>query len=97
MEVVQGARNEKLVGGLGDGKPDGAFDPDELAKGIQFELEHTDNLSVAKEIAKDHLMEDPEYYSKAMTGTDHEHGKQHLTNKTKRVGSNGPTVPSKMS
>lgn len=44
--------------------PDDQFDPDELKKGIQHELEHTDDLDVAKAIAKDHLVEDPKYYSK---------------------------------
>lgn len=36
----------------------------ELEKGIETEKEHTDSDSVAKEIAMDHLVEDPKYYSK---------------------------------
>lgn len=36
----------------------------ELIKGIKVELEHTDDEKVAKEIAMDHLYEDPHYYSK---------------------------------
>lgn len=37
---------------------------DQLEKGIKVEMEHTDDKEVAKEIAKDHLMEDPNYYDK---------------------------------
>jgi len=44
--------------------PDSAFDPHELAMGIKDELEHTDNLSLAKNIAKDHLSQDRHYYTK---------------------------------
>ena len=36
----------------------------ELEKGIRVEMEHTDNPAVAREIAKDHLAEDPKYYTK---------------------------------
>lgn len=36
----------------------------ELEKGIKVEMEHTDNKEKAKEIAMDHLWEDPSYYTK---------------------------------
>lgn len=36
----------------------------QLQVGIQVELEHTNNISVAKEIALDHLAERPDYYEK---------------------------------
>ncbi len=36
----------------------------ELNKGIKVEMEHTDNKQKAKEIAMDHLYEDPNYYTK---------------------------------
>jgi len=36
----------------------------QLAKGIKVELEHTDDEKIAKEIAKDHIYEDKEYYDK---------------------------------
>ena len=36
----------------------------ELEKGITVELEHTDDRKVAKEIALDHLAEQPDYYEK---------------------------------
>jgi hypothetical protein len=58
-------KNENLVkGGKGDGKKDKDFDEKELAMGIKVEMEHTKNPKIAKEIAKDHLSEDPHYYSK---------------------------------
>lgn len=53
-----------LPGGKGDNKPDSDFDPKELENGIQHEMEHTKNRKIAKEIAKDHLSEDPNYYKK---------------------------------
>ena len=36
----------------------------QLEKGISVEMEHTDDRSIAREIAMDHLMEDPNYYDK---------------------------------
>jgi hypothetical protein len=38
-------------------------DPTELAIGIQTEMEHTNDLKIAKEIALDHLSHHPNYYS----------------------------------
>jgi hypothetical protein len=37
---------------------------DEFKKGISVEMEHTSDREVAKEIALDHLYEDPKYYTK---------------------------------
>lgn len=39
----------------------------ELSKGIKIEMEHTKNYQIAKEIALDHLKEDPRYYTKLAT------------------------------
>ena len=36
----------------------------QIEKGIEVELEHTQDKSVAEEIAMDHLFEDPDYYTK---------------------------------
>ena len=55
---------EKLKGGAGDNKPDSDFDEEQLKIGIKHELEHTKDHEIAKEIAKDHLTEDPNYYKK---------------------------------
>jgi len=56
---------ELLSGGEADHKPDSEFPQEALAEGKKHEREHTDNAEVAKEIAKDHLSEDPAYYEKA--------------------------------
>lgn len=60
-------RNEEenfLEGGKGDDTDEEDVDPDELEMGLEVEQEHTTNKKIAKEIALDHLTEDPEYYSK---------------------------------
>jgi hypothetical protein len=36
----------------------------EHKKGTEVELEHTSSWEIAAEIAKDHLFEDPQYYTK---------------------------------
>jgi len=56
--------SDRIPGGLADKKPDSDFDPEQLAAGIKVEMEHTDDPDIAKEIAKDHLTEDPDYYRK---------------------------------
>ena len=55
-----------LVSGIGKHQddPDENFNPNELAKGIEIELEHTDCKHMAKEIAKDHLAECQDYYTR---------------------------------
>lgn len=50
--------------GLHRDVPDSAFDPKQLAVGIDVEMEHTDSRAIAREIAADHLSEDPRYYYK---------------------------------
>lgn len=46
------------------GKPDSAYDTEQLKKGVEVEKEHTDDEETAKKIAKDHLDECPTYYDK---------------------------------
>lgn len=58
---------ELLKGGEADNIPDSEFDPEQLEKGIKYELkEHVKDeenaVEKAKEIAKDHLMEIGNYY-----------------------------------
>lgn len=52
-----------LPGGKGDDLDPSQFDPDELAMGIEDEMEHTDDPDVAREVAIDHLSQNPTYYS----------------------------------
>jgi hypothetical protein len=42
--------------------PDKDFDSEQLATGIEVEKEHTDDVMVAKQIAKAHLLENKNYY-----------------------------------
>lgn len=44
--------------------PDSEFDEYELNLGMKIEMEHTDDVNIAKEIAKDHLVEIPDYYTR---------------------------------
>lgn len=60
--IIQKA--EALPGGLATGRTADEFDVAQLAAGIRVEMEHTDDPKVAKEIAMDHLTEDPRYYEK---------------------------------
>lgn len=63
---------ERIPGGLAAGKKPSDFDKRQLKKGTKVELEHTSagkkpstkDLEIAREIAMDHLMEDPLYYEK---------------------------------
>jgi hypothetical protein len=55
---------DKLKGGLGDNKPDTVFNRKELAKGVKHEQEHSKDKGIAKEIAKDHLSEKSDYYTR---------------------------------
>lgn len=57
-------KSNELPGGKGDAKDIADFDSKQVQMGLKVELEHTDNLEVAKEIVADHLSEDPAYYSK---------------------------------
>ena len=54
----------KLPGGVGDESTTDKVDPTQLSIGIQIEMEHTNDPDIAKEIAMDHLTEDPGYYTK---------------------------------
>lgn len=61
---LKAAAADALPGGEGDQKPDNEFPSEALAEGKTHEREHTDDPQIAKEIAKDHLSEDPAYYEK---------------------------------
>jgi len=39
-------------------------DPEQLRMGIKVEMEHTDDPQIAEKIARDHLMEIPDYYTR---------------------------------
>ena len=64
MITLRQILEDMLPGGQGDDMPDSDFDENQLKIGIKHEMEHTNNPKIAKEIAKDHLSEDPDYYKK---------------------------------
>jgi len=52
---------------LGSGKSKtfkGSYDPEQIKIGIKVEMEHTDCPIIAERIAKDHLAEFPDYYTR---------------------------------
>lgn len=59
-------REDKIKGGLADKKKESDFNEEQIKLGVKVEMEHTDNPNLAKEIAMDHLVEDPLYYSKLL-------------------------------
>jgi hypothetical protein len=61
---MAGRHRDQIPGGLADKSKPGDFDPDQLRMGIASEMEHTKDRSIAREIAMDHLKEDPRYYTK---------------------------------
>lgn len=54
---------DQLPGGNADTRLPRDFDPFELSLGIEHEMEHTDDPLIAREIAMDHLTENPSYYT----------------------------------
>jgi hypothetical protein len=55
-------KSDLMPGGLADNMHPEDFDQEQLAIGTQHEMEHTDDQELAREIAMDHLTEDPNYY-----------------------------------
>ena len=58
---------ELLGSFLGEGKSKnftGSYDPSQIEMGIKVESEHTSSQFIAERIAKDHLSEFPDYYTR---------------------------------
>jgi hypothetical protein len=74
MKYKQGFKEEKLEGGVADNKSlsdiakkhkvDVKVLTKQFEKGVKVEMEHTEDKEKAKEIAMDHISEDPKYYDK---------------------------------
>lgn len=62
--VPLGRHRDQLPGGLADDMDPADFDPIALHEGTIHEIEHTKDPLIAREIAMDHLAEDPGYYIK---------------------------------
>lgn len=61
-------KKEKIPGGRSDSevreKATELFDPMEISVGIKVEMEHTNSIEAAREIALDHLVENRDYYTR---------------------------------
>lgn len=55
---------DTLPGGVADNVPDSRFDRKKLEHAQKHEMEHTNDPDIAKEVAKDHMLEDENYYPK---------------------------------
>jgi len=64
QESLTEGKKQKLKGGKGDKLTADQVNYYEFTKGWKHELEHTDDIDKAKEIAIDHLAEDPNYYTR---------------------------------
>lgn len=62
----------------------------QLVKGIKVEMEHSDDMKIAKKIALDHLAEDPNYYTKLKRI---EEGKVEATEATTSASSGAYSTP----
>lgn len=61
---IYGVLSTYLQTGRHQDSPDEDFDAEQIKMGIEVEKEHTDSPALAKEIAKDHLAEIPDYYTR---------------------------------
>lgn len=55
---------DTIAGGKADGKPSSDFSSKQMEMGRKVEMEHTDNPQLASEIARDHLEEFGDYYTR---------------------------------
>jgi 8-oxo-dGTP pyrophosphatase MutT (NUDIX family) len=63
LTAARTKKSDLLTGGTADNMPDNKFSKKELTAGVADEREHTSNDQIAKEIAKDHLQEEPHFYT----------------------------------
>lgn len=64
LSILKAAAKDILPGGQADNMPDADFNKKKLEHAKKHEMEHTSNPAIAKEVAKDHLVEDENYYKK---------------------------------
>lgn len=63
LDELEKISEDLVSGGKADNVPPSKFSPAAVAKGQKVEMEHTNNPALAREIARDHLEEFPNYYS----------------------------------
>lgn len=73
-----------------DTRQDEDYDPEQLRMGIEVEKEHTEDEEIAKRIAKDHLDEFPDYYTRLKKMEDQ--AKKELHESKKRPRKKNPSV-----
>lgn len=64
VEPIVSKNPRAIPGGLSEGMSPADFNQKSLRRGTKVEMEHTTDPKIAQEIAMDHLVEDPKYYSK---------------------------------
>lgn len=64
VEPIVSKNPRTIPGGLSEGMVPSDFNKKSLKRGTKVEMEHTTDPKIAQEIAMDHLVEDPKYYSK---------------------------------
>jgi hypothetical protein len=64
LRTYQSLEGDRIPGGRAAGMSPMQFNQLSLAKGTLVEMEHTGDWRMAREIAMDHLVEDPDYYVK---------------------------------
>lgn len=84
-------KKNKLKGGKGDKLTADDVNPYELRKGIREELEHTNDLDEAEEIALDHLAEDPLYYTNLAAAVKLIKSRKDLPKEIKNLKLNSPS------
>jgi len=62
IPIPGSGEEEEIQGGLADGAEPTQFDNQQVLKGMEVELEHSNDPKVALEITMDHLVEIPDYY-----------------------------------
>lgn len=63
-EEIYGILSDFFASGEYYENPETELDPEELRTGIKVEMEHTGCPLIAERIAKDHLVEFPDYYTR---------------------------------
>jgi hypothetical protein len=84
--LSQYANGKDIVnGGKGDTQPDSNVDAKQLAMGTKVEAEHTTNKELAKQIAKDHLVEISDYYTRLKKMEDGAKNKKEASDQLGRI------------
>lgn len=73
---------DKIKGGKSSGVPNDKFNKQQLRAGEKVELEHTPKKTIAREIARDHLTEIKDYYTRLRKMEEKAPKRKDITEKT---------------